>query len=41
MVHLGTFVNGAHNVRGEVFALADRTLMLTGFYYDGTAPGEN
>ena len=41
MVHLGTLVRGQHRVSGEVFALADRTLMLTGFNYDGTAPGEN
>ena len=40
MVHLGTLSNGAHDVSGSVFALADRTLMLKDFNYDGTAPGK-
>ena len=41
MVLLGVLVNGAHRVSGNVFALADRTLMLTEFNYDGTAPGKS
>ena len=33
-------INGhAHNVRGELYALDEKTLLLTNFHYDGTAPG--
>ncbi len=39
-VFIDSFVNGQHQVRGDVYALDERTLMIEGFNYDGTAPGE-
>ena len=39
-VFLGNLTNRAHEVRGNVFALDERTVMLTEFFYDGGAPGE-
>ena len=38
---LGSLITRAHNVRGDVYALDNKTLMLTGFFYDGSAPGES
>ena len=35
---LGTFVDRAHDLVGEVVALSDRVLEVRGFGYDGTAP---
>ena len=39
-VFLGSLTSNAHGVHGNVFALDERTLMLTEFSYDGAAPGE-
>ena len=39
-VHLGSLTTRAHNVQGDVFALSNRTLLLTHFTYDGSATGE-
>ena len=39
-VFLGSLTTNSHGVRGFVFALDERTLMLTEFSYDGSAPGE-
>ena len=36
---LGRINGHAHNVRGELYALDEKTLVLTNFHYDGTAPG--
>ena len=38
-VLLGPFNGHVHNVRGELYALDETTLLLTNFHYDGTAPG--
>ena len=39
-VFLGNLTNRAHEVQGNVYALDERTLMITEFFYDGGAPGE-
>jgi hypothetical protein len=39
-VFLGSLTTNSHGVQGNIFALDERTLMLTEFSYDGTAPGK-
>ena len=38
-VFIGSLRTRAHRVRGDVYALGERTIMIRGFHYDGTAPG--
>ena len=38
-VSIGSLRTRAHGVRGNVFALNQKTLKLTNFHYDGNAPG--
>ena len=37
--YLGSFRKRAHNVQGKMYALDEKTILLTGFYFDGNAPG--
>ena len=36
----GGIINRAHNVRGTVYAIDDKTFIITDFNFDGNAPGE-
>ena len=38
-VLIGSLRTRAHRVSGDVYALGERTIRITGFNYDGTAPG--
>ena len=38
-VQLGSFMTRSHLVAGKLFALDERRLVITEFYYDGLAPG--
>ena len=38
-VLIGNLRTRAHRVSGTVYALGERTIMIEGFNYDGTAPG--
>ena len=38
-VFLGSLTTNSHGVQGNVFTFSERTLMLTEFFYDGSAPG--
>ena len=35
MVKIGSFQDGKHGVRGDVFVLDNKTLQIENFYYDG------
>ena len=37
--YLGSLTERAHNVMGDVYALDNKTLLLSGFHFDGNAPG--
>ena len=36
--YLGSFTNYFHGVRGEIFSMGSRHLLIDGFRYDGTGP---
>lgn len=36
---LGSFIQRAHNVQGMLYALDNKTILLSGFHFDGNAPG--
>ena len=38
--YLGSLTERAHNVQGKVYALDSKTLLLSGFHFDGNAPGK-
>jgi len=38
-VLVGSFTTHFHDVSGTMYALDERTVMLTQFYFDGNAPG--
>ena len=38
-VEIGSLTTRGHGVQGNVFAITEKTLLVTNFYYDGRAPG--
>ena len=38
---LGSFIQRAHNVQGNLYALDNKTILLSGFHFDGNAPGNS
>ena len=38
---IGALSRFQHGVQGVVYAASNTQLYITGFYYDGTAPGKN
>ena len=38
--YLGSLVQSAHNVQGSVYAVDNKTILISGFHFDGNAPGK-
>lgn len=39
-IHVGDFRTQAHDVRGTVYIVDERTLFVQNFHYDGQGPGK-